>query len=51
MHALLGIALLGALIGYAFGEHAARAFIGCTLGFLALIAVGSISWFMFQVLK
>ncbi len=50
MHALVGIGILAALIGFAFGERAAQLFVGvllsigalAVLGIVALIAMGRI---------
>lgn len=43
MHILIGAAMLAGLIGFAFGETAARAFVGLLLAVGAFAIVGLIS--------
>lgn len=40
MHILIGVAVLAGLIGFAFGETAARAFVGVLLALAALAVLG-----------
>jgi hypothetical protein len=39
MHILIGLGIVAALVGFAFGERAAQAVVGVTLATLALLAV------------
>jgi len=43
VHFLIAIGIIAALIGFAFGENAARAFVGVLLGVGALAILGVIS--------
>lgn len=42
MHFLIGAAVLAGLIGFAFGEAAARAFVGVLLTLAALAVLGAV---------
>lgn len=43
MHALIGLGILAALVGFAFGERAARLFVGVVLAFGALAVLGVVA--------
>lgn len=54
MHFLLGLGALALLIGFAFGEVFARAFVGTVLGLVALgtlLFVGSVLWDLNEIDK
>lgn len=43
MHFLIGLGILAGFIGFAFGENAARAFVGIVLAGAAVLAI-SVAW-------
>lgn len=50
MHFLLGIAILAALVAYAFGPVAARVFVGAVLGIGAFAVVGFVTIVAMKIL-
>lgn len=43
MHFLIGLGIMAGFIGFAFGENAARAFVGIILAGAAMLAI-SVAW-------
>lgn len=47
MHFLIGLGILAGFIGFAFGENAARAFVGIILAGAAMLAI-SVAWLVIE---